>query len=57
MLSSPDGLRPGLAADPLPHAWFFDAIGVPWRIDTLEPVPESIRSAVRDRIERFDRDW
>ncbi len=57
MLSSPDGLRPGLAADPLPHAWFFDAIGVPWRIDTREPLPESIRSAVRDRIERFDHDW
>ena len=57
MPSSPEGSPLGLAADPLPEAWFFDAIGVPWRIDTFETVPESTRAAVSGRIDRFDRDW
>ena len=35
----------------------FDAIGTRWSIDTAEPLPEVVLGAVRDRIDRFDRDW
>ena len=34
--------------------WRFDAIGVPWAIDTPEELPESLRHRISDRIERFD---
>jgi thiamine biosynthesis lipoprotein len=44
-------------ADPLPHAWRFDALGTPWRIDTERPLPDELRAAVTERIARFDRDW
>jgi thiamine biosynthesis lipoprotein len=44
-------------ADPLPVAWRFDALGVPWRIDTELPIPHAVRIAVADRVEAFDRAW
>lgn len=43
--------------DPLPVAWRFEAIGTFWRIDTREPLPASVVTAVTERIDRFDRDW
>lgn len=43
--------------DPLAEAWTFDAIGTAWRIDTAEPIPDAVRAAIADRIERFDLDW
>jgi len=43
--------------DPLAEAWTFDAIGTAWRIDTAEQIPDAVRTAITDRIERFDRDW
>ena len=43
--------------DPLPHAWDFEAIGSPWRIDTPAELTAEHRAAVTARIERFDRDW
>jgi thiamine biosynthesis lipoprotein len=43
--------------DPLPVAWRLEAIGTLWRIDTREPLPASVVSAVTERIDRFDRDW
>ena len=43
--------------DPLAEAWTFDAIGTRWRIDTAEPIPDAVRAAISDRIERFDLDW
>lgn len=46
-----------MIVDPLPHAWEFPAIGTSWRIDTAEPLPESVREVVTARIDRFDRDW
>ncbi len=46
-----------MIADPLPAAWRFDALGTPWRVDTEEPLPASVRAAVTERVERFDRDW
>ena len=46
-----------MISDPLPHAWRFDALGTPWRIDTEHPLPDDVRAAVADRVERFDRDW
>ncbi|QNO37900.1 FAD:protein FMN transferase [Protaetiibacter sp. SSC-01] len=46
-----------MIADPLPHAWRFDALGTPWRIDTEEPLADDVRAAARERVERFDRDW
>ena len=49
--------RRALIEDPLPHAWTFDAIGVPWRIDTRDALTEPSKAAIADRIERFDRDW
>jgi thiamine biosynthesis lipoprotein len=44
-------------ADPLPAAWRFDALGVPWRIDTEQPIPHAVRTAVSERVEAFDRAW
>lgn len=35
----------------------FDAIGTRWQIDTPEPLPADVLAAVRDRVDRFDRDW
>jgi thiamine biosynthesis lipoprotein len=46
-----------MIVDPLPIAWRFEAIGTAWRIDTAEPLSAGVRSAIEDRIERFDRDW
>ena len=46
-----------MITDPLPQAWVFDAIGTGWRIDTAEPIPDAVRSAVSERVEQFDRDW
>lgn len=43
--------------DPLAASWVFDAIGTGWRIDTAEPIPDGVRTAITHRIERFDRDW
>jgi thiamine biosynthesis lipoprotein len=44
-------------ADPLPAAWRFDALGTPWRIDTDEPLPHELRTAVARRIESFEGTW
>lgn len=38
-------------------AWAFDAIGVPWRVETPEPLPGDARDAVLDVVDRFDRAW
>lgn len=46
-----------MIADPLPVAWRFDALGVPWRIDTEQPIPHAVRAAVSERVEAFDRAW
>lgn len=46
-----------MIVDPLPVAWYFDAIGTGWRIDTADPIPDAVRTVIADRIERFDRDW
>jgi FAD:protein FMN transferase len=35
----------------------FDAIGTRWTIDTARPLPDAVLRAVRERIDRFDRDW
>ncbi|MBO1902070.1 FAD:protein FMN transferase [Leucobacter weissii] len=35
----------------------FDAIGVPWRVEAWGPLAPGAGSAVRDRIDRFDRAW
>jgi thiamine biosynthesis lipoprotein len=35
----------------------FDAIGVPWRIDTDAPLGDAARAAVLERIADFDRAW
>src|SRR5215211_8166697 len=41
-------------AHPTPAAWTFDAIGVPWQIDTRPPLDAVARGRVRALIERFD---
>lgn len=46
-----------MISDPLPIAWRFDALGTPWRIDTEQPLPDAVRAAVTERVERFDRAW
>lgn len=46
-----------MIADPLPHAWHFDAIGTPWRIDTETRIPDEVRVSIARRIARFDGDW
>jgi len=43
--------------DPLPVAWRFEAIGTHWRIDTREPLPGGVATAVTERVVRFDQDW
>ena len=35
----------------------FEAIGVPWRIETAEPLPAAVAREVDALIERFDREW
>ena len=40
-----------------PAVWRFDAIGVPWRVETPEPVPGADRARVGHLIEDFDRSW
>jgi thiamine biosynthesis lipoprotein len=37
--------------------WTFDAIGVPWRIETPGPLDAAARAAVADLIARFDAAW
>lgn len=37
--------------------WRFDAIGVPWEIETPTPLAEPLRTAVLDRIDAYDRAW
>lgn len=46
-----------MIADPLPAAWRFDALGTPWRIDTEQPLPDAVRTAITERIARFDAAW
>ncbi len=46
-----------MIVDPLPEAWTFEAIGTGWRIDTADPIPDAVRAAITERIDRFDRDW
>lgn len=41
----------------MPERWAFDAIGVPWAIDTPAPLGDDARDAVTRLVERFDRDW
>lgn len=36
-------------------AWRFNAIGVPWSIDSEEAIPDSLRELVLSRVEEFDR--
>lgn len=38
-------------------AWLFEAIGTHWRIDAARHLDDDDRSAVSDRIARFDCDW
>ena len=38
-------------------AWRFDAIGAPWQIDTVEPLPAEVTAAVTRRIEEFDNTY
>ncbi|MET0813373.1 MAG: FAD:protein FMN transferase [Microbacterium sp.] len=37
--------------------WRFDAIGVPWEIETPRPLGRFARRAVEDVIARFDAEW
>ncbi|WP_439592182.1 FAD:protein FMN transferase [Microbacterium sp.] len=40
-----------------PAVWRFDAIGVPWQIETPEPLDVIARRAVEAVIEHFDAEW
>lgn len=40
-----------------PHSLTFEAIGTHWQIDTAEPLPAALVTALNTRIDRFDRDW
>ena len=35
----------------------FEAIGVPWSIETPEPLDAEVRRAIHERIEAYDRNW
>lgn len=35
----------------------FEGIGTQWRVDTPQPLPGSLSSALLARVEQFDRDW
>lgn len=37
--------------------WDFAAIGTTWQIQTTSPLPATIRNAVTETIDAFDRDW
>jgi len=37
--------------------WRFEAIGTTWEIQTVAPLPPSVRVSVEDAVERFDREW
>ncbi len=37
--------------------WAFDAIGTRWQIDTVEPVPATLRESVAARVAAFDLAW
>lgn len=41
----------------MPSRWAFEAIGVPWTIDTPAPLSIPERDAVTALVDRFDRDW
>lgn len=41
-------------APPLPASWTFEAIGVPWRIDSGRPVDAMVKERIQALIERFD---
>jgi thiamine biosynthesis lipoprotein len=48
---------PGLADPARPATWDFEAIGAPWRVSTVEPLGDSTRDAIADRIASFDATW
>ncbi|MGZ8804590.1 MAG: FAD:protein FMN transferase [Microbacterium sp.] len=49
-------MRASPAAD-ASSVWRFDAIGVPWQIETTRPLDSDVRSAVEATIASFDRAW
>jgi thiamine biosynthesis lipoprotein len=54
-LSDPIGADP-VGGEPA-GVFEFDAIGVPWRIDSARPLSAAVRAAVADRVSDFDRTW
>ena len=38
-------------------SWTFEAIGVPWSIDTAEALPENLSTSITQRIDTFDRTY
>lgn len=48
-LTIPDEARPA--------RWRFEAIGAPWTISTVAPLPLSVASRIEQRIDAFDRTW
>ncbi|MCY7413116.1 MAG: FAD:protein FMN transferase [Salinibacterium sp.] len=46
-----------LPADQRSHRLDFEAIGTHWQIDTVDPVEDTLRAAIADRVERYDRTW
>ena len=38
-------------------SWTFEAIGVPWSIDTPEVLPEALSASITERIDEFDRTY
>ncbi|GAA1940178.1 FAD:protein FMN transferase [Microbacterium aoyamense] len=41
----------------MPEIWRFDAIGVPWQIETVDPLDQPARRRVETVIRRFDAEW
>lgn len=39
------------------HQWRFEAIGVPWSVDTVSPLASKLQDRIRDRIAEFDAVW
>jgi thiamine biosynthesis lipoprotein len=48
---------PSASAGAIPSVLRFEAIGAPWRIDTLEPLGADVVAEVTARIEQFDRTY
>jgi thiamine biosynthesis lipoprotein len=48
---------PSASAGATPSVLRFEAIGAPWRIDTLEPLGADVVAEVTARIEQFDRTY